>query len=331
MIKAVNLTKDYGNFRAVDQVGFKVEKGDVLGFLGPNGAGKSTTMKMITGFLPPTAGTAEIGGNDIREKPIEAKRLLGYLPESGPLYQEMTVLEFLRFISEIRGLKGKAQTDALTRALGICRLEQVRHQIIETLSKGFRQRVGMAQAILHDPPCLIMDEPTDGLDPNQKQEVRKLIADMKSEKAIILSTHILEEVQAMCNRVIIIAHGKLIADETPDKLLRRHPHFNAIHLSISETPAATVRESVGNLSKVAKIEKNGDGFSIFPREGADLKEELWNLAHEQNWKIKSLENMPVRLEEVFANLTQNPNSNSAKNEPAPNQIRKDPETAVAGR
>lgn len=304
MIKAVNLIKDYGSFRAVDRVGFEVRKGDVLGFLGPNGAGKSTTMKTITGFLPPTDGTAEIGGYDIKEKPMEAKRLLGYLPESGPLYQEMTVLEFLRFISEIRGLSGADRTNALTRVLDICHLEPVRHQTIETLSKGFRQRVGMAQAILHDPPCLIMDEPTDGLDPNQKQEVRKLIAGMGREKAIVLSTHILEEVQAMCNRVIIIARGKVVVDETPEQLLRRHPRYHVVRLSVRGAEESGVREIVSNVPNVGKVENSSDGILVYPQNGEDLKEDLWRAAREKNWDVTTLENLPIRLEEVFATLTQ---------------------------
>lgn len=303
MIKAVNLTRDYGTFRAVDRVGFEVRTGDVLGFLGPNGAGKSTTMKMITGFLPPTDGTAEVGGHDIRHEPIQAKRLFGYLPESGPLYQEMTVLEFLNFISDIRGLTGAARGQALDRVLEICHLEPVRHQPIETLSKGFRQRVGMAQAVLHDPPCLIMDEPTDGLDPNQKQEVRKLIAGMGREKAIVLSTHILEEVQAMCNRVIIIARGKIVVDETPAQLLRRHPRYNAVLLAVRDGDAAAIREVLDNIRQVGKVENISGGLLVFPRKGEELKELLWQTAREKAWQVTALENAPVGLDEVFADLT----------------------------
>jgi len=222
MIEADSLSKTFGRIRAVDAVTFTVNKGEVLGFLGPNGAGKSTTMKMITGFLTPTAGTARVGGFDIREKPLEAKRLFGYLPETGPLYPEMTVVQFLAFVAELRGLAGTRAGEALDRVFEICHLEGVRHQALETLSKGFRQRVGLAQAVLHDPVYLIMDEPTDGLDPNQKREVRKLIAGMAQEKAIILSTHILEEVEAMCTRVIIIDQGKIVADDTPQRLKERH-------------------------------------------------------------------------------------------------------------
>ncbi len=223
MIEAKNLTKYYGTLCAASKVSFTVEKGDVLGFLGPNGAGKSTTMKMLTGFIQPTEGTASIGGHDIRDNPLEAKRLFGYLPESGPLYQEMTVLEFLKFIAEMRGYENQEAREAvLKRAIDVCQLKGVCNQTIETLSKGFRQRVGLAQAVLHDPPALIMDEPTDGLDPNQKREVRKLIGSMAKHKAIILSTHILEEVEAMCNRVIFIAEGKVIINDTPKGLREKH-------------------------------------------------------------------------------------------------------------
>jgi ABC-2 type transport system ATP-binding protein len=214
------LVKDFGSIRAVDSVSFTVRPGEVLGFLGPNGAGKSTSMKMITGFIPPTEGTASIGGHDIRTDPLAAKRLLGYLPENGPLYEEMTVEEFLRLVGQLRGLRNESADEALNRVTRICHLERVQRQTIETLSKGFRQRVGLAQAIIHDPSCLILDEPTDGLDPNQKNEVRNLIKTMSADKAIILSTHILEEVEAMCSRVIIIANGKIIADDTPENLTK---------------------------------------------------------------------------------------------------------------
>ncbi len=222
MIEVRSLVKHYGSIRAVEGVTFAVKRGDILGFLGPNGAGKSTTMKMITGYLPPTSGTAMVGGFDVREAPLEVKRRIGYLPESSPSYHEMTVEEFLDFTAEVRGLG--ARPDRRKRIDGIvelCQLGDVRRQVIETLSKGYKQRVGFAQAVLHDPPVLILDEPTDGLDPNQKHEVRRIIAGMAKEKAIIMSTHILEEVDAICNRVIIIARGRVIVDETPDQLRAR--------------------------------------------------------------------------------------------------------------
>ncbi len=224
MIEVKGLVKTYGPKRAVDGVSFRVNRGDILGFLGPNGAGKSTTMKMITGFLRPDSGTATVDGIDVTLDPVAVKRKLGYLPESAPAYPEMTVEEFLGFIAEVRGFRStdakRAQVD---RAIGLTHLAPVRKQTIETLSKGFKQRVGFAQALLHDPGVLVLDEPTDGLDPNQKNEVRSLIKAMAVEKAVILSTHILEEVDAICNRVIIISQGKVVADETPASLHARKP------------------------------------------------------------------------------------------------------------
>ncbi len=224
MIEVQGLVKTYGNKRAVDGVTFTVKRGDILGFLGPNGAGKSTTMKMITGFLRPDAGRATVDGIDVAEDPVGVKSRLGYLPESAPAYPEMTVEEFLGFIAEIRGFRTPAaKTAQVDRAIKLTHLAPVRKQSIETLSKGFKQRVGFAQAMLHDPGVLVLDEPTDGLDPNQKNEVRSLIKSMAVEKAVILSTHILEEVDAICNRVIIISQGKVVADETPAQLRARKP------------------------------------------------------------------------------------------------------------
>ena len=224
MIEVKGLVKTYGTKRAVNGVSFSVRRGEILGFLGPNGAGKSTTMKMITGFLRPDAGTALVDGIDVAQNPVAAKRKLGYLAESAPAYPEMTVEEFLGFISEIRGFREKADRQAhVDRAIALTHLASVRKQTIETLSKGYKQRVGFAQALLHDPAALILDEPTDGLDPNQKNEVRSLIKTMAVEKAVILSTHILEEVDAICTRVIVIARGQIVADETPAALRARKP------------------------------------------------------------------------------------------------------------
>jgi ABC-2 type transport system ATP-binding protein len=224
MIEVKGLVKTYGAKRAVDGVTFTVKRGDILGFLGPNGAGKSTTMKMITGFLRPDAGTAKVDGIDVTADPVAVKRKLGYLPESAPAYPEMTVEEFLGFIADVRGFHSGDGKDAqVNRAITLTHLGPVRRQTIETLSKGFKQRVGFAQALLHDPAVLVLDEPTDGLDPNQKNEVRALIKNMAVEKAVILSTHILEEVDAICNRVIIISQGRVVADETPAQLRARKP------------------------------------------------------------------------------------------------------------
>ena len=218
MLQIQNLTKDFGQLRAVDGVSFHVARGEVLGFLGPNGAGKSTTMKMVTGFLAPTSGTASICGHDIQQDPLAAKRAVGYLPEGAPAYPDMTPETFLGFIADIRGIGGAQKAARIREVVANVHLEGVLHQRIETLSKGFKRRVGLAAAILHDPPVLIMDEPTDGLDPNQKHEVRTLIRAMAKDKAIVLSTHILEEVEAVCTRAIIIARGKVLFDGTPEQL-----------------------------------------------------------------------------------------------------------------
>ena len=223
MIKVDNLVKAFGAKLAVNDVSFTVERGEVLGFLGPNGAGKSTTMRMITGFIPPISGRVTIGGHDMLEDPLPAKRLIGYLPENAPGYADMTVEGFLNFAAELRGLHGEARKRAVGRAIELCFLQNVVHQTIDTLSKGYKHRTGLAQALIHDPDVLIMDEPTDGLDPNQKHEVRGLIKHMGEKKAIIFSTHILEEVEAACSRVIIIDRGRIVANGTPAELKARSP------------------------------------------------------------------------------------------------------------
>jgi len=224
MIEVKGLVKNYGAKRAVDGISFTVKRGDILGFLGPNGAGKSTTMKMLTGFIRADAGTALVDGIDVASDPVAVKRKLGYLPESAPAYPEMTVEEFLGFIAEVRGFRSSPQkAERVEHVLRLTQLAAVRKQTIETLSKGYKQRVGFAQALIHNPPALVLDEPTDGLDPNQKTEVRTLIKNMAAEKAVILSTHILEEVDAICNRVIIISRGRVVADETPAQLRARQP------------------------------------------------------------------------------------------------------------
>src|SRR6267142_490295 len=220
MIKIDKLVKAFGPQRAVDGISFTVERGEVLGFLGPNGAGKSTTMRMITGFMPPTSGAISVGGYDVLESPIEAKRLIGYLPENAASYPDMTVHGFLNFVAELRGLGGQARKKAVNRVIELCFLDAVLHQSIDTLSKGYKHRTCLAQALIHDPQVLIMDEPTDGLDPNQKFEVRNLIREIGKSKAIIFSTHILEEVDAACTRAIIIDRGRIVASGTPDELGR---------------------------------------------------------------------------------------------------------------
>ena len=218
LIEAKNLGRHFGNIRAVDGVSFQVSKGDVLGFLGPNGAGKSTTMKMLTSFLTPSFGSAIIKGFDVAEHSLEARKHFGYLPENAPLYEDMRVRDFLAFITEARGISAALRRASIDRVVALTKIEGVLDQRIETLSKGFRRRVGLSQALLHDPEILILDEPTDGLDPNQKHEVRTLIQSMAAEKCIVLSTHILEEVDAVCNRMIIVNQGKIVADSTPTGL-----------------------------------------------------------------------------------------------------------------
>ncbi|HVY15468.1 MAG TPA: ABC transporter ATP-binding protein [Rhodopila sp.] len=222
LIRIEGLTKRFGSFTAVDDVSFDVKRGEVLGFLGPNGAGKSTTMRMLAGFMIPTAGTARIDGHDVQADGVAARKVLGFLPEGAPTYPEMAVEAFLRFCAKIRGFSGSELTDRVDHALNLTTLRGVRLQPVETLSKGFKRRVGLAQALLHDPPVLVLDEPTDGLDPNQKHEVRGLIERMAPDKAIVISTHILEEVDAVCTRAIIIARGKVVADATPRELQGRH-------------------------------------------------------------------------------------------------------------
>lgn len=227
-LRVMNLTKQFGNLTAVDNISFSAVQGEVVGFLGPNGAGKSTSMKMITGFLAPTSGTAYIGGYDILEQPLEAKRMFGYLPEGAPSYPDMTVKQFITFIAAIRGIDPKDRELKVTDVINKVNLQSVVHQRIETLSKGFKRRVGLAQALIHNPSVLILDEPTDGLDPNQKREMRKLISEMSRDKVIILSTHILEEVEAVCDRVIVVAAGKIILDSTPSELSSKTQQQNTI-------------------------------------------------------------------------------------------------------
>src|SRR5262245_36296914 len=248
MIKVENLAKFFGAKHAVDGVSFSVTRGEVLGFLGPNGAGKSTTMRMITGFIPPTSGSVTVGGFDMAENPIPAKRLIGYLPENAPAYTDMTVHGFLNFSAEIRGLRGDAKKKAVSRAVEMCFLEPVLHQSVETLSKGYRHRTCFAQSIIHDPDVLVLDEPTDGLDPNQKHEVRGLIRRMGEKKAIIFSTHILEEVDAVCSRAIIIDRGKIVANGTPAELRQKSEWSGAVTLRVTGINAAAVTQKLTSLA-----------------------------------------------------------------------------------
>ena len=303
MIKAENLTKHYGALTAVDKISFTVEPGEVLGFLGPNGAGKSTTMKMIAGFLTPSAGAASVCGFDVETEPVAAKRSLGYLPEGAPCYGEMTALQFLHFIADIRGLKGTRKATRLDEVIGQLQLGEVLHQSIETLSKGFKRRVGLAQAIIHDPKALILDEPTDGLDPNQKHEVRTLINAMAADKITVISTHILEEVHAVCSRAIIIAHGRILVDETPQALEARSRYHNAVTLHLNN--AAEARDVIARLPQVDTVEwdQTESKVTAFPRNGQPLFHALSELAHEKNWQVDDLTVESGRLDEVFRQIT----------------------------
>src|SRR6266851_3625193 len=252
MIKVQNLAKAFGTKRAVDGISFSIERGEVLGFLGPNGAGKSTTMRMITGFIPPTEGTATVGGFDIVEHPIEARRMIGYLPENAPAYTDMTVYGFLNFAAEIRGLRRDARKGAVNRVVEMCFLEAVLHQSVETLSKGYRHRTCFAQSIIHDPDVLVLDEPTDGLDPNQKHEVRGLIKRMGEKKAIVFSTHILEEVEAACTRAIIIDRGQIVANGTPAELKQRSDVAGAVTLRVGGVNGSALGQKLSQLSTARK-------------------------------------------------------------------------------
>jgi ABC-2 type transport system ATP-binding protein len=307
MIKVENLTKIFGTKRAVNGISFAVARGEVLGFLGPNGAGKSTTMRMITGFIPPTSGTVSVGGFDMLENPIPAKKLMGYLPENAPAYTDMTVYGFLDFAAAIRGLRGDAKKAAIQRAVELCFLQSVLHQNVETLSKGYRHRACFAQSIIHDPEVLILDEPTDGLDPNQKHEIRQLIRRMGEKKAIIFSTHILEEVDAVCTRAIIIDRGIIVANGTPQELRAKSEWAGAVTLRLNGVAVAVVQEKLNRLRAARKVSTVTNGHrltvTVFPRTAGDgdLTREVIEATN--GWQVEDLRTEEGRLDEVFRNIT----------------------------
>ncbi|MDP2748421.1 ABC transporter ATP-binding protein [Pseudomonas sp.] len=302
MIEIKNLTKRFAQHTAVDDLSFSVQPGEVLGFLGPNGAGKSTTMKMLTGFLAPTSGSASILGFDIQKDTLKAQRQIGYLPEGAPCYGDMTVRSFLEFIAEVRGFKGTEKRERVAKAVAQVELEAVLEQSIETLSKGFKRRVGLAQAILHDPKVLILDEPTDGLDPNQKHQVRKLIQSLAYDKIVIISTHILEEVSAVCTRAVVIAHGKLLADGTPLELESRSRYHQAVTL-VAQEPLD--QAALAALPGVVGVEENAleHSLSILAKPGEVIFPQVNALIAERGWKVKELNVERGRLDEVFRSLT----------------------------
>jgi len=311
MIKVQNLSKAFGEKLAVNGVSFTVERGEVLGFLGPNGAGKSTTMRMITGFIPPSAGTVRIGDFDMIEHPIPAKRLIGYLPENAPAYTDMTVFGFLNFAAELRGLSGDAKKKAIHRVVEMCFLDSVLYQSVDTLSKGYRHRTCFAQSILHDPDVLVLDEPTDGLDPNQKHEVRGLIKRMGEKKAIVFSTHILEEVEAACTRAIIIDRGQIVANGTPAELKQRSEVAGAVTLRVGGVNGFNLGQKLSQLSTarkttVLKDEQSGVTARIFPQpncRNGELARGIYETAAREGWKIEELHTEEGRLDEVFRSIT----------------------------
>ena len=300
MIEAISLSKHYGAFTAVDDLSFQVEAGQVLGFLGPNGAGKSTTMKILTGFLSPSAGSARILGHDMQRDALAARRRIGYLPEGAPSYGEMTVQGFLKFVAQARELRGSAARQACAAAIDRLQLGGVLQQPIETLSKGFKRRVGLAQAILHDPAVLILDEPTDGLDPNQKHEVRRLIQAMAADKIIVISTHILEEVEAVCNRAMIIARGRLLADDTPQGLVARSRYHNAVTLRLEGAEAAA--SQLSELPQVARAEISDGLLTVFPA-AEGLFEAVSDAIGKHGWAVQELKLEAGRFDEVFRRIT----------------------------
>ncbi len=305
MIAIRNLTKRFGTITAVDDVSFAVGRGEVLGFLGPNGAGKSTTMKMLAGFLAPTSGSAAVCGFDVQQQPIRAKAQLGYLPEGAPAYPDMTPRAFLAFVAAVRGFDGAERAKRVAGAVERANLQDVLEQPIDTLSKGFKRRVGLAQALIHDPKVLVLDEQTDGLDPNQKYEVRRLIETMAADKAIVVSTHILEEVEAACTRVIIIAGGRVVADGTPAGLAARDPIHNAVLVRLDPGAAAAARQRLGALPGVLAVEPCEDGAAVLvrPADGRSLIAEIGALARTEPWHVSELSVQHGKLETVFRHIT----------------------------
>ena len=308
MLDIRNLTKTYGPFTVVDDISFSVDNGEVLGFLGPNGAGKSTTMKMITGFLPPTSGTAIVCGSDVIRDPLAVKTRVGYLPEGAPLYEDMTTSALLSFIAEARGIRGAERRQAVDSAVDKLELEEVYNQRVGTLSKGFKRRVGLAQAIMHDPDILILDEPTDGLDPNQKHQVRELIRQMSEEKAVVISTHLLEEVDAVCSRAIVISRGRKVADATPAELERRSAYWNAVSVRLPHDRVAALRDALDGLEGIERIEVDGKRSEsahviVIPSGGAALVDAVNERLKDKEIAVDQFYVERGRLDDVFRQIT----------------------------
>ena len=302
MIEIRNLSKRFGPLQAVDDITFDVAKGEVLGFLGPNGAGKSTTMKMVTGFLEPSAGKVSVCGHDVASQPIAAKTCIGYLPEGAPLYGDMTPRSLLKFIAEVRGIPPGERAARIDDAVQKVHIGGVMGQRIDTLSKGFKRRVGLAQAILHDPEVLILDEPTDGLDPNQKHDVRQLISEMAKDKCIVLSTHILEEVPAVCTRAIVIARGRLEFDGSPDEMRRMAADYGAISVRFAAESGADL-SALASIEGVERVEKDGEGFVLYPNGSGNTLHSLNQLSSARSWDVVDIHVDRGRLDQVFRQIT----------------------------
>jgi len=303
MIRVENLTKQFDDFTAVNNLSFQVAPGEVLGFLGPNGAGKSTTMKMITGFIEPTEGQVSVFDTRVEDDPITVQKLMGYLPEGAPAYGEMTVVSFLNFIADVRGLKGADKQQRLDTVIAQVELSSVLHKPIDTLSKGFARRVGLAQAIMHNPKVLILDEPTDGLDPNQKHQVRELIKGLAKDKIVIISTHILEEVSAVCTRALIISQGQLVLDGKPDELERQSKYHHAICLQLADDHG-DAQEKLATIENIESVEALPDRtFMLFPKEGQMLLPEVVRWLDEQTWEVENVHMEKGRLDDVFRQVT----------------------------
>ncbi len=319
MIEVRNLSKHFGGKVAVDQLSFTVKKGEVLGFLGPNGAGKSTTMRMITGYLPMTGGSVSIGGADVVDDELTAKSRIGYLPENAPLYNDMSVEGFLRFAAELRQVPASQIKAAVDKAVETCFLQSVRQQSIDTLSKGYRHRTCLAQSIIHDPDVLILDEPTDGLDPNQKHEARELIRRMGKDKAIIFSTHILEEVDAACSRAIIIDQGRIVADGTPDELKQQAAHAGVVVARLRGLAGTGIKQELERLSECKSLEVSDSGEDIIcarvdPAKGKtseDLSSAIFRMAVDKNLTVEELRIEEGRLDDVFRQVTQSDTATKA--------------------
>ncbi len=306
MIEALNLSKSFGPIQAVKDLSFEIREGEVVGLLGPNGAGKSTTIKMLTGYLTPTGGAVKVADLDAAQNIQAIRRRIGYMPQDIPLYEDMVVLDYLHFIADIRRIPAASRRDKIKEVAERCSIEKVITQSIGTLSSGYKQRVGLAQALIHNPDILILDEPTSDLDPNQIVEIRNLIKDIGKEKTVIVSSHILSEVQATCGRVIIISEGKLVADGSPEELLARERSENIVHITFLEVGAEEGVEALQGIDGVSRVRTLEEGrFIVEAAKGKDIRPSLFHLAVARNWVILEMRTEQISLEDVFRKLTLN--------------------------